>query len=198
MKPFLFFTIFYFFIVKLNYAQVKNPNNSENPVFALAKISTTKFSGKMLISIGGELGLPVHRNLLLGIDGNIILPFSGIQEVLPGRTVYLYGLYGGLSFEPVLNPHQKYVLSFPVIIGGGLLGYFSGEGTLTNEMIRKKDLHRFVTPGISLQTKLNNKYALGLTYGYRYARRISLTGVNFDAFDGHNISLFIKKFRFFK
>jgi len=156
-----------------------------------AKLSATEYANHGTLSPGGQIGMMASKNLLIGLDGNLMLPFIKIRDVVADNEATVYSAYGGVLLEPIINPNRVLHVSFPVVLGGGLIGYVWDNSDAT-----ETDFHLAITPGISLNYMLSSNLRFATTYSYRYARKISLPNAAENAFDGHNISLVLRIGRF--
>ncbi|MGK7393325.1 MAG: hypothetical protein ACNS62_02090 [Candidatus Cyclobacteriaceae bacterium M3_2C_046] len=163
------------------------------PLNFTGKIMATEYDNQTTLSLGGQIGFMKSKNLLIGLDGNLMLPFITITDAIDNNEADVVAAYGGILIEPMINPAKTFHVSFPVVLGGGLIGYFWENSTGANtDNDSDTDFHWAVTPGISFNYHLKDNLALALTYSYRWARTISLPSSPDDAFDGHNIGLALR------
>lgn len=174
--------------------KIKSPNLKSLGInFAF---SVAEFHDINVYTFGAEFLKPLGKHLKVGINGNFISPFNSLL-LQSSDEVNLLGFNGGLIIEPIINPGGKISLSFPLNFGGGWLNYSGNAGFLNQEQVRKSDFHWYALPRISFNYHFNEDWSLGFFYGYRVARKISLTGINEDAFDGQNLGITIRKAKLF-
>ena len=82
---------------------------------------------------GGALALSFGRKLNVGVVGyGLITPVSSNNIDVNGNLYYYDLGYGGFLFEPILASTKVFHVTFPVLIGGGAVGYHTAYGNFSN------------------------------------------------------------------
>jgi len=84
---------------------------------------------------GGKLAYVASRNLEVGVRGNGLFTKQDNIEFMDDNLNFTGG-YGGLHVAAVLQPAKRVHLSFPVLIGGGAVGYY--EQDLKNPQVGER------------------------------------------------------------
>jgi hypothetical protein len=197
----LIILIFLFFEANAQNRKIKTLTSIKQPVplYAGVSLKATEYAGNPIMMVGGRAGAVVKDNLLVGINGDILLPTLDLTGIVENQLVTVYGLSGGIQVEPIINPEDKFHISFPVTVGGGWIAYFTQldeSGTVKDAV--ESDLQWIIEPGVSLETNLALNIRLGLSYSYRYAHKVNLPQGEPYYFNGHNLSLVAKIGKFYQ
>jgi hypothetical protein len=152
------------------------PGKTSVGFFAGPGFSYTQFKGKDVYLADFSAGIILNHNFSVGFSGKGImnsqsLRYSDIKDTIDG---YLYGGYGGLRLEYILNPKSPVHICFPLIIGGGGMMYSAvnfensyGHNNQEEEMI-DEDAFFVLEPGIMLGMNLTKymRFDAGVTYRY--------------------------------
>lgn len=105
----------------------------------------------------------------------------------------LVGAYGGLHLEPILFSKSKLNLSFPVLIGGGAVGFLKGD--IDDTLIEDPDWEAVfvVEPGISILYNVSRYLQLEAGVKHRFSSRLNLQSeYNLSRIDGYSVGIGIK------
>ncbi|OUS01626.1 hypothetical protein A9Q86_07595 [Flavobacteriales bacterium 33_180_T64] len=99
-------------------------------------------------------------------------------NLFDGKDVVLFGGYGGFHIEPILFGERFISISFPTLIGGGIVSY-RGIDTLENEDIelQEDDFDNFfiVEPGINILYNFSRYTQLETGFRYRFTSNYNLS-----------------------
>ncbi|RKE98812.1 hypothetical protein [Ichthyenterobacterium magnum] len=117
-------------------------------------------------------------------------------NLFDGNKVLLVGGYGGFHVEPILFGDRFISISFPTLIGGGLVTY-RGIDTLENENIEleDKDFDSFfiVEPGINILYNFSRYTQLETGVRYRFTSDYNLSPFKSkDNLNGYSIIVGLK------
>ena len=103
----------------------------------------------------------------------------------------IYGGYGGLHLEPILFRHSKFSLSFPLLLGGGTVGYgkddFSGRdnpdtgdnGNWPNFFIAEPGINVLFNFSRYVQLEVGGRYRLTSRFTMLPGSPVDLNGFSF-------------------
>ncbi len=98
-------------------------------------------------------------------------------DLFEGRKIAMVGSYLGFHVEPILFGERFISVSFPVLIGGGLVTY-TGLDTLENEEeeLEEEDFDNFfiVEPGINVLYNFSRYIQLETGLRYRFTSKYNL------------------------
>ncbi len=111
-----------------------------------------------------------------------------------GDKIALIGGYAGLHLEPILFGKRFISVSFPVLIGGGVVGYFGNSFTDEYEDIKEEDFDKFfiVEPGINVLYNFSRYTQLETGIRYRFTSKYNLLPYDQGDLNGFSIGLGIK------
>ena len=125
--------------------------------------------------------------------GLIAVVFYSEQDEfgLDANEFDVYGGYGGLHFEPILFRHSKFSLSFPLLIGGGTVGYgkddFAGRDATYAGDDKNWPTFFIAEPGVNvlfnfsryLQLEIGGRYRLSSKFDMLPGSPVDLNGYSF-------------------
>ncbi|WP_456438931.1 hypothetical protein [Psychroserpens sp.] len=117
-------------------------------------------------------------------------------NLFDGNEVILFGGYGGFHVEPILFGDRFISVSFPTLIGGGIVTY-KGIDTLENEDVElvDKDFDDFfiVEPGINILYNFTRFTQLETGIRYRFTSNYNLSPFKGrDNLNGYSIMIGLK------
>jgi len=130
-------------------------------------------------------GLILNHHWTVGVTGNFFGSMDGMHNrqfpndtAGPGRERRsLHGGYGGLLLEYTLFPRSKVHVSFPLIIGGGMVSESRPLNPPDSAIFQDGFTHHFyhgehffvLEPGVKLELNVIKKLRVGLGISYRYS-----------------------------
>lgn len=158
-------------------------------------MATGNIDGLNTFFIGGQGGWVVNHQLVIGGGG---MSFTS-KERFDGNLNNSYefdGGYGGVLIEYMIKPASLIHLSFPVLIGGGGIGYEAANSQ--SDFSYEEAGFFLVQPGLELQLNVLPfmRIALGTSYiftsdiDFRYANNDRIASSNL--MQGFNSSLTFK------
>jgi len=116
-------------------------------------------------------------------------------DLFDGDKLLLFGGYGGFHVEPILFGDRFISISFPTLIGGGLVTY-KGIDTLEddNNELEENDFDDFfiVQPGINILYNITRFTQLETGLRYRFTSSYDLPFKNKDNLNGYSIMIGLK------
>lgn len=177
----------------------KNPTGPVKVGFFVGpELGYSQFKEKPVMLAGLSTGVILNHNFSVGLCGYGIvnsqdLYYTNIKDTTSG---YLYGGYGGLRLELILNPNAPVHLSFPLMIGGGGLNYSSynfysgGSGNQSNMNMEDYtiDYAAFfvIQPGVMVGFNLLNFLRFDTGVSYRYTPNLDLMNTSGSLINNFN------------
>ena len=146
-------------------------------------------------------GIIIDHKFSIGLGGSWLIPsnelkYSGINDT---SSVYLNGGYGGLKLEYRLKPNNKIHVAFPLLIGGGGLGYsVYGPGNWPEDDYDYDntewdgDAFFVIEPGVTVGLNLLKFMRLDAGLSYRYAPGVELPNTSSNLFNNLNAIISLK------
>jgi len=189
MKKLTLLTLFVAFFYTVN---VSAQENYSNEVRTLAgdglnfyssggyggfKMAYGAVDGLDAFFIGGQGGWVVNHRLVIG-GGGMGFTSQGRFDANLNRNYRFEGGYGGLLLEYFLQPTKLVHLSFPLLIGGGGVGY---EPENISSGIAYQEAGFFlVNPGIELQLNVLSFMRIAIGGSYLFTSDVDLRYANND------------------
>jgi hypothetical protein len=176
--------------IKTIFGNKDHKGNIQIGYFVELNAGYTRFGTKDVFLPGLNFGMILNHNWSIGLSGSFVantnyLHFPDIyyddysQQMLDAR---LGGGYGGLLLEYTLLPRSVVHVSFPLMIGGGYLGYYKDDFSYTSgynynhydcETI-DDDFFFVIEPGIKAEFNIIKKLRMGIGVSYRYTPDLEL------------------------
>jgi len=174
-------------------------NDRKNVVHGVYLGLTTAFGeieGQDTFMGGLKVAYVANQQFEVGFAGNFLYSEQNIFSSVNNRREDLIGVYGGLHLEPILFSKSTVNLSFPVLIGGGAVGYIGNnfndedfEEELTEDDF---DAVFVVEPGVSLLFNVSRYLQLEASVKYRLSSRVDLSPSSIDRINGFSGGIGIK------
>ena len=117
----------------------------------------TQISNRSTGLVNLKLAYVANKQLEVGISANVFFSKQPNNTTLfEGEYVSLFGGYMGLHLEPILYGRHKFSLSFPIMLGGGVITIlkYNEDGTLSERNFNKDsqivDEFLIVEPGFNV------------------------------------------------
>jgi hypothetical protein len=164
----------------------KNPPGPVKVGFFVGpEFAYSQFKEKPALLAGVSGGVILDHVFSVGLCGYGIvnsqnLYYNNIKDTMDG---YLYGGYGGLRLELIVNPNAPVHFCFPFIIGGGGLNYssfnYSGNsghqsGMYPEDYSISHSSFFFIQPGVMVGFNLLNFLRFDTGVSYRYSPNLDL------------------------
>jgi hypothetical protein len=173
--------------------------------------TSTTFGDKYADLVGISAGFIFNHHWSVGGTYNGIANSGHLNYMIPsGDTlntelkVNLRGGYGGLVVEYILWPMKRVHLSFPLLIGGGMLEYTRQHSDSTHN--DSDDHHHYdhrydrvahdtyfvVEPGVKAEANLLKFMRLGIGVSYRYTPDLKLVNTSKTLINQFNLNVSLK------
>ncbi|GGD17049.1 MULTISPECIES: hypothetical protein [Hyunsoonleella] len=130
----------------------------------------------------------------IGITGFFNERPNDRPDLFNGDKVALLGGYVGLHLEPILFGKRFISVSFPVLVGGGAVGYFGNSFTDEYEDIKEEDFDEFfiVEPGINILYNFSRFTQLETGIRYRFTSDYNLPPYDSGNLNGFSVGVGLK------
>lgn len=125
-----------------------------------------------------------NKSIELGLEGVGFFMDNGVQGEFNNLDVT--GGYGGLHVEPILFGDSNVNLSFPILIGGGAIGYIEGDYDDSWQAFG------IVEPGVSVNFGISNYVQLEVFGKYRWSSEMSAPLSPVDNMNGYSVGVGVK------
>lgn len=148
------------------------------------KMAYGSIDGLNTLFIGGQGGWVINHQLVIGGGGMNFTSEERFDANL--NSAYEFdGGYGGILIEYMLKPASLVHLSFPLLIGGGGIGYESANNT--PDPVNGDAGFFVIQPGVELQLNVLPFMRIALGGSYLFTSNIDLRYGNNDQIAGTNL-----------
>ncbi|MDT0621456.1 hypothetical protein [Croceitalea vernalis] len=147
--------------------------------------------------IGGlKLAYVANQQFEVGFEGKFLYSEQNIFNATNTINEDLFAAYGGLHLEPIFFSKSKVNLSFPLLIGGGAVGYIDGDAVRRDEDIDidedDVDAVFVLEPGMSALFNISRYVQFEAGIKYRFSSKIELTNSPVDRINGFSGGIGVK------
>ncbi|OEK06070.1 hypothetical protein A8C32_18740 [Flavivirga aquatica] len=130
----------------------------------------------------------------LGLTGFFSEENNDRPDLFNGDKVALIGGYGGIHVEPILFGKRFISVSFPLLVGGGVVGYFGNSFTDEYDDIKDEDFDDIfvVEPGINILYNFSRYTQLETGIKYRFTSDYNLLPYRKGNLNGFTIGAGLK------
>lgn len=179
-----------------DYIEFNDRKNIVHGVYLGFSVSYGEIDGEDTVLNGLKLAYVANRKFEVGVA------MKGFysQQNLPGISISnnedLIGGYTGIHIEPILFSKSRVNLSFPLLVGFGVLGYIDGQFDQDNDEFNEDDYEWdeiFVAePGVSLLFNVSRFVQLEAGVKYRFSSKFSIHPNGINRINGFSGGLGIK------
>lgn len=144
-----------------------------------------------------KLAYVANRQLEIGFVARGFYADQNNPNIFPDNDGDLIGAYGGLHLEPIFFGQKKINLSFPILLGSGIVGYiedveFHEDDFDFEDDVESWDVAFIVEPGISLLYNISRYAQIELGARYRFSSLIRLEPSSITDINGFSAGFGIK------
>lgn len=183
-----------------DYVEFNDRKNVVHGVYLGLMLHGGEINGKGTAIPGFKVAYVANQQFEVGFEARFLYSDQNFPNTTLADTEDLIAAYGGLHLEPILFGKSLVSLSFPILIGGGAVGYINGD--LVDEDIEKEiedtfenhEAHEFfiVEPGINLLFNPSRYVQLEAGIKYRLSSKVNLTPSPLRSIDGFSAGFGIK------
>lgn len=177
--------------------QTLGGSNSHHGGFGAISFKASEFNNQDIIMAGFRGGWIINRAMAIGFEGYGLIPTAEYNNIDPNNLLSsrAVGGYGGMFIEPILFSNKVVHVTFPVVGGGGWLGYIvdweQNYNNYSNDLI-DDDVFWYVEPGAALELNVARNFRINLGASYRFTKDLELVNTSSSAFDAWNYFLTLK------
>lgn len=147
--------------------------------------------------IGGlKVAYVANRQFEVGFMANVLYSEQDVFNPRNSSNDDIIAVYGGLHLEPILFGKSKVSLSFPVLIGGGVVGYVNHDDIVHEEDVdlNEDDLDAvfILEPGMNVLFNISRYVQLEAGIRYRFSSEIELAESPLDRINGFSGGIGVK------
>ncbi|SHI89239.1 hypothetical protein [Pseudozobellia thermophila] len=179
------------------YLEFNDRNNVVHGVYLGLTMGVGEIDGDPAYMGGLKIAYVANRQFEVGFAGNFLYSEQDIYNNSLGRYEDLIGAYGGLHLEPIFFSKKRVNLSFPLLLGGGGVGYidhrFHDDAVYEEELTEDDfDVVFVAEPGISALFNISRYLQLEAGLKYRFSSRIELPPTRTTRINGFSAGIGIK------
>ena len=147
--------------------------------------------------IGGlKVAYVANRQFEVGFMANVLYSEQDVFNPRNRSNDDIIAVYGGLHLEPILFGKSKVSLSFPVLIGGGAVGYVNHDAIVQEEDVdlTEDDIDAvfILEPGMNVLFNISRYVQLEAGVRYRFTSEIELAESPLDRINGFSGGIGVK------
>ena len=198
-------TLFFFLLMGLlSFSQEDNDqyitfNDRKNVVHGVYLGLSTYFGeieGEDTYIGGLKVAYVANRQFEVGFMANILYSEQNIFNPRTNSNDDIVAIYGGLHLEPILFGKKRVSLSFPLLIGGGGVGYVDHQAVINDENVDLEDddidAIFVLEPGMNVLFNISRYVQLEAGVRYRFSNKIELAQSPIDRINGFSAGIGVK------
>ncbi|WP_159075806.1 hypothetical protein [Muricauda brasiliensis] len=147
--------------------------------------------------IGGlKVAYVANRQFEVGFMGNVLYSRQNIFNPRTNNNDDIVAIYGGIHLEPILFGKKRVSLSFPVLIGGGGVGYVDHNAVVNDENVDLDDddidAVFVLEPGMNVLFNISRFVQLEAGFRYRMSSKIELSQSPVNRLNGFSGGIGVK------
>ncbi len=179
-----------------NYITFNDRRNVVHGVYIGISTNYGEIEGKDTYVGGFKVAYVANQEFEVGFLGNFLYSEQNILNTANNINEDLFAAYGGLHLEPILFGKSRVSLGFPLLIGGGAVGYIDRDAVRRNEdiTINENDVDAVfvLEPGISALFNISRYVQLEAGVKYRFSSKIELAASPIDRINGFSGGIGLK------
>lgn len=178
------------------YLEFNDRKNVVHGVYLGLSFRAGEIKGKDTYMSGLKVAYVANRQFEVGFE---VVGFYSEQNLIIANEPSIediIGGYGGLHLEPILFSKSRVNLSFPVLIGAGVMGYIDSDFDYDNgepdPKIKESDAIFILEPGINMLYNVSRYIQIEAGIRYRFSSKIDLTPSALSRINGFSAGIGIK------
>ncbi|WP_074409412.1 MULTISPECIES: hypothetical protein [Aquimarina] len=162
-----------------NYIEFNDRKNIVHGVYLGVHAGYGEIEGKETYIAGLKIAYVANQKFEVGFVTKGLFSNQNIPGIFSPEIADLGAVYSGLHLEPILFSKAKINLSFPVLIGGGAMGYINTNWSDEEEAERYQedqwDAIFVVEPGVNVLYNISRYVQLEMGVKYRFSSKAELS-----------------------
>lgn len=180
-----------------NYLEFNDRKNVVHGVYLGLNMRYGQVDSKDAFMGGLKLAYVANQQFEVGFEGNFIYSDQDYFNADLGENEDLIGAYGGLHLEPIFFSKSRVNLSFPLLIGGGGVGYIDSdlvENDDIDQNLNEDDFDPFflAEPGVSALFNISRYLQVEAGVKYRFTSKVTLRPNGVSNLNGWSAGVGIK------
>ncbi len=179
-----------------DYLEFNDRNNVVHGVYLGLNMRYGEVDGKDAYMGGLKLAYVANQQFEVGFEGNFIYSDQDFFNTSVAEREDLIGGYGGLHLEPIFFSKSRINLSFPLLIGGGGVGYIEDDFHEDDfdEDFNEDDFDPFflAEPGVSALFNISRYLQIEAGVKYRFTSKVTLRPNGINNLNGWSAGIGIK------
>lgn len=177
------------------YIEFNDRNNIVHGVYLGVNLGVGEIEEEPTYLAGLKLAYVANQQFEVGFAANMLYSRQDLVFINNNHNQDLFAVYGGLHLEPIFFSKNLVSLSFPVLIGGGAVGYIDNDyddnydPDITDDDI---DAVFVLEPGISALFNLSRYLQIEAGVTYRFSSKIELNPSPIDRINGVSANIGVK------
>jgi len=177
------------------YIEFNDRNNVVHGVYLGLTLGAGEIDDEPTYMTGLKVAYVANQQFEVGFAANMLYSRQDLYFIGSNRNQDLFAFYGGLHLEPIFFSKKLVSLSFPILIGGGAVGYIEDDfdedfdPELTEDDF---DAVFIIEPGVSALFNLSRYLQIETGVTYRFSSEIELVPSPIDRIDGFTASVGVK------
>jgi hypothetical protein len=161
--------------------------------YGSAQLGFSKLDDTGVLLVVAEGGVIINRKIGVGatVTGIISSQTTDVYYAANDEetAAVVRGIYGGAKFEPLLKPHKLVHISFPTVVGGGMLFYMTDRSNYvdSNGKYNRREIDSdpffYIEPGAAVEFNITKFMRFELALTYRYVPTLSLNSTPDNGFN---------------
>ncbi len=148
-----------------------------------------EINGKETSHIGLKVAYVANRKFEIGVSAKVYHYQQNIKGLSSSDNVALVGSHLGIFVEPILFSVYKLNLSFPLLVGAGVVTIFDGDFNENDAQFdfddpNNSDFTLVVEPGISLLYNISRIVQLEATARYTFSNKFDISSIRLSNING--------------
>ena len=180
------------------YLEFNDRKNVVHGVYLGIPVGFGEIDGKETLFTGLKIAYVANRQFEVGLSTIGFYSQQNLAGNLSDTNEDLIGGYLGLHLEPIFFSKSRVNLSFPVMFGGGALGYVDGDSFKNDDYdydyddFETSDILFVVEPGVNLLFNVSRYLQLEAGVKYRFSSEIDLLPDSVRRINGFSAGVGIK------
>ena len=178
------------------YLEFNDRNNVVHGVYLGLTMGYGEIDKENAYMAGLKIAYVANQQFEVGFAANFLYSEQDVFNNALSRSEDLIGVYGGLHLEPILFSKSRVNLSFPLLLGGGGVGYINNnfdDPDFDDELTDEDVSAIFIAePGISMLFNVSRYLQLETGIKYRFSSKIDLPIGRLDRINGFTVGVSVK------
>lgn len=178
-----------------NYIEFNDRKNIVHGVYLGIHAGYGEIEGKETYIGGLKIAYVANRKFEVGFVTKGLFSNQNISGIFSPDIADLAAVYSGLHVEPILFSKAKINLSFPVLIGGGAMGYVNtnwDDDEAEQYQEDQWDAIFVVEPGVNVLYNISRYVQLEMGIKYRFSSKAELSSDEITRINGFSAGFGVK------